>query len=59
MIVMVMGLSGHQEGEGHDRSTVDCGSEKVDTLALPGCQTDLVSVACCSYHATIANGAFV
>ena len=48
MIVMVMGLSGHQEGEGHDRSTVDCGSEKVDTLALPGCQTDLVSVACSS-----------
>lgn len=44
VVIMVMGLSGHQEGEGHDRATVDCGEEKVDTLAMPGCQTDLVRV---------------
>ena len=40
---MVMGLSGHLEGEGHDRAAHPCGSNKRSSIGLPGCQSDLVS----------------
>ena len=42
-VVMVMGLDGHLEGEGHDRKAHPCGADKRSTLGLPGCQSDLIS----------------
>ena len=39
---MVMGLSGHLEGEGHDRDPTSCGNEDRESIGLPGCQYDLV-----------------
>lgn len=42
-VVMVMGLDGSLEGEGHDRTTHSCNNKTTpDILALPGCQGDLV-----------------
>lgn len=41
-IVMVMGLDGTVESEGHDRAMTSCGGMAQDNLALPGCQTALV-----------------
>ena len=41
-VVMVMGLDGHLEGEGHDRVSHSCNKKDVDVLALPGCQGKLV-----------------
>ena len=43
VVVMVMGLDGHLEGEGHDRVSHKCKEEDIDVLALPGCQGKLVS----------------
>ncbi|XP_065179403.1 uncharacterized protein LOC135809887 [Sycon ciliatum] len=42
VVIMVLGLSGHQEGEGHDRSKINCGSTDIDVLDLPGCQLTLL-----------------
>ena len=41
-IIMVMGLDGTVESEGHDRSQTSCEGVAQDNLALPGCQTALV-----------------
>ena len=42
-VVMVMGLDGSLEGEGHDRTAHPCeGDVEPDVLALPGCQGALV-----------------
>ena len=41
--IMVMGLSGSLEGEGHDRDPTKCEDTTMDTIGLPGCQHDLVS----------------
>ena len=43
LVVMVMGLDGSLEGEGHDRVAHNCKDKEIDVLALPGCQGDLVS----------------
>ena len=43
IIVMVMGLDGHLEGEGHDRVSHKCNGKDVDVLALPGCQGELLN----------------
>ena len=42
-----MGLSGRQEGEGHDRAVSSCETtgRQNDVLGLPGCQLELVRVA--------------
>lgn len=41
-VVMVMGLDGTVESEGHDRVLTSCEGVAQDNLALPGCQTALV-----------------
>ena len=41
-VVLVMGLDGSVEGEGHDRAETECNGEANDNLILPGCQSDLV-----------------
>ena len=43
VVIMVMGLDGHLEGEGHDRVSHKCKDEDIDVLALPGCQGKLVN----------------
>ena len=40
--VAVMGLDSTVEKEGDDRANTTCDSEKIDNLALPGCQTALI-----------------
>jgi beta-glucosidase len=41
-VVMVMGLDGSLEGEGHDRVTHPCNGDTPDVLSLPGCQGKLI-----------------
>ena len=41
-VVMVMGLDGSLEGEGHDRIGHPCNGKPIDVLRLPGCQSMLV-----------------
>ena len=41
-VVMVMGLDGSVEGEGHDRAETECNGVSNDVLGLPGCQSELV-----------------
>lgn len=42
-VLMVLGLQGSLEGEGHDRKQTKCEGTEVDVLGLPGCQGELVS----------------
>lgn len=42
VVIMVMGLSGSLEGEGHDREPIPCGDQMSDTIGLPGCQSEFV-----------------
>ena len=41
-VILVLGLQGSLEGEGHDRATTKCEGDEQDVLALPGCQGALV-----------------
>ena len=41
-VILVLGLQGSLEGEGHDRSLTKCEDIEQDNLALPGCQGALV-----------------
>ena len=41
-VIMVVGLNGHIEGEGHDRRQTTCEGHEVPLLGLPGCQLALV-----------------
>ena len=40
--VMVMGIDGSIEGEGHDREEVSCNGQSNDVLSLPGCQNSFI-----------------
>eukprot|EP00118_Oscarella_pearsei_P025144 m.307605 g.307605 ORF g.307605 m.307605 type:complete len:786 (+) comp42516_c0_seq1:80-2437(+) len=40
--IMVLGLSGSLEGEGHDRDPTRCELTTLDVIGLPGCQHSLV-----------------
>ena len=42
IVILVLGLQGSLEGEGHDRAPTKCEDIKQDVLALPGCQGALV-----------------
>ena len=52
-VVMVMGLDGSVEGEGHDRAETQCNGQANDVLQLPGCQNDLIQ------HVTALNSRVV
>ena len=41
-VILVLGLQGSLEGEGHDRAPTKCEGIEQDVLALPGCQGALV-----------------
>ena len=41
-VILVLGLQGSLEGEGHDRSFTKCEGTEQDNIALPGCQGALV-----------------
>ena len=42
VVVMVMGIDGSIEGEGHDRVGSSCDSKSIDVLQLPGCQNEFI-----------------
>ena len=41
-VVMVMGIDGSIEGEGHDRVGSKCKDKSIDVLQLPGCQNEFI-----------------
>ena len=41
-VVMVMGIDGSIEGEGHDRVGSTCKGKSIDVLQLPGCQNEFI-----------------
>ena len=42
VVVMVMGIDGSIEGEGHDRVGSSCNGKSIDVLQLPGCQNEFI-----------------
>ena len=42
VVIMVMGIDGSIEGEGHDRVGSSCNGKSIDVLQLPGCQNEFI-----------------
>jgi hypothetical protein len=47
-VVLVMGLDGTVEGEGHDRQSLPCDGQSDNSIfGLPGCQFQMLSAGAC------------